>query len=120
MSSADMISQLMISTFAACSLVAGAQPFRLNQVRLLEGPFRDAMIRNEGYLLSLDPDRLLHVFRMNAGLPFTTGHLGGWEKPESEVRGHCTGHYLSACAMSYASRGNDTLKSRANYIVSEL
>ena len=29
-------------------------PFRLEDVRLLEGPFRDAMIRDQEYLLSLD------------------------------------------------------------------
>jgi hypothetical protein len=38
-----------------------AQSFPLSQVRLLDGPFRDAMLRDEKYLLSLDPDRLLHT-----------------------------------------------------------
>ena len=38
-------------------------------VRLLDGPFRDAQLRDLSYLLQLDPDRLLHTFRLNAGLP---------------------------------------------------
>ena len=48
-----------------------AEPFRLEDVRLLDGPFRHAMELDRKYLLSLDPDRLLHVFRINAGLPST-------------------------------------------------
>ena len=45
-----------------------AEPFPLSQVRLLDGPFREAMIRDEDYLLSLDCDRLLYTFRVNAKL----------------------------------------------------
>ena len=44
-----------------------------------EGPFRDAMIRDQEYLLSLDEARLLHTFRLTAGLPTTAQPLGGWE-----------------------------------------
>ena len=44
-----------------------AQPFSLTAVRLLEGPFKDAQDRDGKYLLSLDPDRMLHNFRVNAG-----------------------------------------------------
>ncbi len=46
-----------------------AQPFPLTQVRLLDSPFRDAMLRDQKYLLSLDPDRFLCNFRVNVGLP---------------------------------------------------
>ncbi len=44
------------------------EPFPLTDVRLLDGPFRDAMLRDQKYLLSLDPDRLLHTFRLNVKL----------------------------------------------------
>ena len=50
-------------------------------VRLLEGPFLEAQRRDTRYLLSLDPDRLLHTFRLNAGLPSRAKPLGGWEAP---------------------------------------
>ena len=56
---------------------------------------------DEKYLLALDVDRLLHTFRLNAGLPSTARPLGGWEEPKVELRGHFTGHYLSACALMY-------------------
>jgi len=62
-----------------------AQPFALERVRLLDGPFRDAMLRNQEYLLSLDPDRFLHMFRVTAGLPSTARPYGGWEAYRAEV-----------------------------------
>ncbi|MGD0091209.1 MAG: beta-L-arabinofuranosidase domain-containing protein [Planctomycetota bacterium] len=97
-----------------------ASPFNLSDVRLLDGPFREAMQRNLEYLLSLDSDRLLHTFRLNAGLPTTAQPYGGWEAPNCELRGHSLGHYLSACALSYASTGDERPKTRADGIVAEL
>jgi DUF1680 family protein len=51
------------------------------------------------------PDRLLHDFRLNAGLPSPAWPLGGWEDPRCELRGHFVGHYLSACGLMYATSG---------------
>ncbi len=97
-----------------------AQPFNLVQVRLLDGPFKDAMERDRKYLHDLSSDRLLHTFRINAGLPSTAQPLGGWESPNGELRGHTMGHYLSACALMYASTGDEELKAKADSIVAEL
>ena len=97
-----------------------AYAFDLRDVRLLDGPFRQAMELDHRYLLSLDADRLLHNFRVNAGLPSTARPLGGWEEPKCEVRGHFVGHYLSACALMYASTGDNQMRERANYIVAEM
>jgi len=96
--------------------------FDLKDLRLLEGPFRDAMLRDQKFLLSVDPDRLLHMFRVTAGLPSSAKPYGGWEgsRPEDELRGHSTGHYLSACALMYASTGDEQFKTRATAIVAEL
>lgn len=97
-----------------------AQTFRLEDVRLLEGPFKHAMELDRAYLLSLDVDRLLHNFRVNAGLPSSAKPLGGWEEPNCELRGHFVGHYLTACAMMYASTGDERLKDKGNAVVSGL
>ena len=97
-----------------------ARAFRLEDVRLLEGPFKHAMELDRQYLLSLDVDRLLHNFRINAGLPSSASPLGGWEEPNCELRGHSVGHYLSACAMMYASTGDEQLKKKAEAVVSGL
>jgi len=97
-----------------------AQPFSLQDVRLLDSPFKTAMERDGACLLSLDPDRLLHNFRVNAGLPSSAEPLGNWEKPGCELRGHLTGHTLSACALMYASTGDKRFKERSDLLVREL
>lgn len=97
-----------------------ARPFHLKHVKLLDGPFRDAMQRTCKYLHDLDSDRLLHTWRLNADLPSKARPLGGWERPGCQVRGHTLGHYLSACAMMYASTGDEKLKAKADAIVAEL
>ena len=95
-----------------------AQPFPLSQVRLLDGPFHDAMLRDGNYLLSLEPDRLLSWFRKEAGLQPKGEVYGGWES--QGVAGHTLGHYLSACSHMYASTGDPQFLNRVNYIVNEL
>ncbi len=97
-----------------------ARSFRLEDVTLLEGPFKRAMELDRQYLLSLDVDRLLHNFRVNAALSSSAEPLGGWEEPKCELRGHFVGHYLSACAMMYASTGDEQLKKKAEAVVSGL
>ncbi len=97
------------------------RPFPMNQVRLGEGPCKQAMEADQRYLHSLPPDRLRHTFRINAGFPSTAQPLGGWEAPDCELRGHYAGgHYLSAAALMYASTGDDELKANANTVVAEL
>src|SRR4029077_12285327 len=57
-------SQYPVAVKVADKVAPKAVPFPLESVRLLDGPFRDAMIRDQEYLLSLDQDRLLHNFRV--------------------------------------------------------
>jgi len=95
-------------------------PFDLHDVSLGPGPFRDAALVNRRFLLAQDPDRLLHMFRITAGLPSTAEPLGGWEAPENELRGHYTGHYLSACALASASLPDPELAARGSAMVGEL
>jgi uncharacterized protein len=97
-----------------------AQPFPLWQVRLLDSPFRDAMLRDQKYLLSLDPDRFLWNFRENVGLKSAAHPYGGWDSPGSEQRGAMLGHYLSALSLMYSSTGDAELKRRVDYIVAGL
>jgi uncharacterized protein len=103
--------------------VRSLENFDLGEVRLLEGPFRDAQERDLQYLLSLDPERLLVMFRSTAGIYSYSAYTqayGGWESPTSGLRGHTMGHYLSACALMYASTGDERLKRRTDYLVGEL
>ena len=94
------------------------QPFALRQVQLEPGPLRDARDWNRGYILRLSNDRLLHNFRVTAGLPSKAEPLGGWEAPGAELRGHFVGHYLSACALLYTATGDSEIKVKADGLVS--
>ncbi len=94
--------------------------FPLSQIKILDGPFAAMLERNRQYMHQLDADRLLHNFRLNAGLPSSAAPLGGWEEPKVELRGHFVGHYLTACALMYALTQDEELKARADYMVTEL
>jgi hypothetical protein len=96
------------------------EPFPLTQVRLLDGPFKQAMESDQRYILSLNPDRLLHTFRLTAGLPSSAMSLGGWEDPKGGLRGHFLGHYLTACTEMYQSTGNPVFKDRAEKVIKGL
>ncbi len=102
------------------AIMLKARPFPLQDVRLLDGPLRQAMLRDQRYLLDLDPDRLLHNFRVNVGLPSSAPPLVGWEAPNVELRGHTVGHYLSALALMYAGTGDGRFKARGDLMVAEL
>ncbi|MGC1449800.1 MAG: glycoside hydrolase family 127 protein [Candidatus Sulfotelmatobacter sp.] len=98
-----------------------AVPFPMSDVRLGPGAFSAAAEANRRYLKTLPPDRLLHTFRLTAGLPSSAEPLGDWEKPDSELRGHFAGgHYLSACALAFASSGDGELKRNGDLMVTEL
>ncbi|MEO8064286.1 MAG: beta-L-arabinofuranosidase domain-containing protein [Pseudomonadota bacterium] len=112
---------------ADTDIFAGHAPpkyFPLADVRLGAGPFLDAQRRDADYLLQLEPDRMLHNFRKNAGLDPKAQVYGGWEsvEPWIEIRchGHTLGHYLTASACMYASTGDTRFGERVDYIVGEL
>ena len=95
-----------------------ARPFALGEVRLLDGPFKAAMERNAAYLLSIEPDRLLHNARQYAGLPPKAEAYGGWEA--FGIAGHTLGHYLTALSQQFAATGDERFRARIDYIVSEM
>ncbi|MCY2996075.1 MAG: glycoside hydrolase family 127 protein [Planctomycetota bacterium] len=94
-----------------------AEPFRLQDVRLLPGPFQRAMELDRQYLRSLDGDRLLHSFRLATGLPSQAQPYGGWMAPQHNSRGEFVGLFLSACAEIYASTGDERVKQQADRVV---
>lgn len=79
---------------------------------------RDGMYK---YLLSVSDDSMLYNFRNAAGLDLKgAAPLQGWDEPNGNLRGHTTGHYLSALAQAYASSGDTKFKDKMDYMVSEL
>ncbi|WP_262698562.1 MULTISPECIES: beta-L-arabinofuranosidase domain-containing protein [Streptomyces] len=94
--------------------------FALSEVRLLDSPFLANMRRTCAYLLFVDIDRLLHTFRLTVGLPSSAEPCGGWEAPGVQLRGHTTGHLLSALAQAHANTGDDAYADKARRLVSAL
>jgi DUF1680 family protein len=92
----------------------------LGSISLGPGPILDRRNRNRAYLASLDPHRLLHSFRLQAGLPSHALPLGGWEAPDHGLRGHFVGHYLSACSYLAADADDPILRDRALCVVEGL
>ena len=87
------------------SLHPVAQPLPLDKVQLTGDNRlthnRDLDIDN---LLSLDPQQQLYNYYDTYGIPTTDCPVSdGWDSPTTKLKGHGTGHYLSAMAMAYAS-----------------
>jgi uncharacterized protein len=82
--------------------------FNLQDVKLLDSPFKENQEREKKWLLSINNNRLLHVYRVNAGMATHAKALGGWEVLDGDVRGHTLGHFLSGLALMYASTGDVT------------
>ena len=96
-------------------------PFSLNRVSLMDDIFSANRDRGEAFLLSVDDDRMLYNFRDAAGLDKKDAPpMVGWDSPESKLKGHTTGHYLSALAHAYMSSGDERFKQKIDYMVSEL
>ena len=92
-----------------------AEAFPLSQVVLdkdtqgRDTPFirnRDKFLRG---LAASNPDNFLYNFRDAFGQPQPAGaqQLEGWDDQTTRLRGHASGHYLTAIAQAYASTTYD-------------
>ena len=83
--------------------------------------FAQNMGRDLEYLKIMDADRMLYNFRDAFGVDTKGAQpLTGWEEPTGLLRGHSTGHFLSALALAYASTGEAEYKEKMDYMVHEL
>ena len=75
---------------------------------------RDKFIRG---LAETNPDNFLYNFRDAFGQPQPPGakQLEGWDNQTTRLRGHASGHYLTAIAQAYASTTYDEAL-RANFL----
>ncbi|WP_055146866.1 glycoside hydrolase family 127 protein [Jiulongibacter sediminis] len=112
------VGYILISLISTLPSAAQLLPFRLGQVEILEGPFKNAEQRNKEYLLKLDADRLLAPFYKNAGLTPKAENYGNWEN--TGLDGHVGGHYVSALAMMKAATGDKEISKRFDYVLKEL
>lgn len=91
--------------------------FGLDEVGLTDGDFacRRALVKK--YITEFDTNRLMHTFRINAGMVSSAEPLGGWEAVEVGLRGHLAGHFLSACAKFGFGDRDEVLKAKALEII---
>ncbi|MEU8239134.1 beta-L-arabinofuranosidase domain-containing protein [Actinoplanes missouriensis] len=101
------------------ALAGGTAPAS-SKVRLLPSRFLDNMNRTVAYLRFVDLDRMLHMFRVTAGLPSAAEPLGGWEAPTVQLRGHTTGHLLSGLAQAAYHLDDRDLTARSAALVDGL
>ncbi|WP_043625498.1 beta-L-arabinofuranosidase domain-containing protein [Nonomuraea candida] len=97
------------------------KPFANSQVTLGESLFSAKRDRILAFLRAFPADRVLANFRANAGLD-TLGAQppGGWDDATGNLRGHFSGHFLSALALAYAESGDPFFKDKADYLVKAL
>jgi DUF1680 family protein len=113
------------------SLISGspqlvAEPLPLDKVSLT-GTNRLTANRDMDidHLLSLDVRQQLYNYHDTYGLP-TDGYpeADGWDSPTTKLKGHGTGHYMSALAMAFASCSDEgkrqQLRDRIRLMVDEL
>ena len=100
--------------------VVELRPFSGKDVELEASWIKQREDLDVAYLQSVEADRLLHNFRVTAGLPSLAKPLEGWESPGVGLRGHFTGHYLSALSVLAERYGDGWASQRLEYMVDEL
>lgn len=77
--------------------------------------------RRLAYLYTVNDDQLLVEFRKASGLD-TKGapEMVGWDSPECQLRGHTTGHTLSAYSLAYAATGDAKIFQKLSYLIKGL
>ena len=113
-------SRIICQDSVFCSEIIKAKPFPNASITLNPSWIKQREELNTAYLKSLDPDQLLHNFRVNAGLPSDVEPLEGWEAPYIGLRGHFTGHCLSAVLNLVEKYKDPIFTQRLDYMIDEL
>jgi DUF1680 family protein len=103
---------------ADAQIPAKVENFNIGDVRITTGAFKHAEEMDLRYILGMDPDRLLAPYLKEAGLEPKAENYTNWEN--TGLDGHVGGHYLSALSYMYAATGDQEIKGRLDYYISEL
>ncbi|MBO0993183.1 beta-L-arabinofuranosidase domain-containing protein [Bacillus sp. SD088] len=83
--------------------------------------YRNSAERMLEHLRKVCVDQLLYSFREAAGLSTENAEpMTGWDSPEGNLRGHTTGHYLSALSLAFYGTSDLFFQKKVDYLVSEL
>lgn len=91
--------------------------FAYGKVRLTGGRIKEHYDRIQAHYLALDNDRVLKVFRQNAGLPAPGPDMGGWYDKDGFVPGLTFGQYVSGLARIGATTGDATVHAKVAALV---
>jgi uncharacterized protein len=80
--------------------------FPYGAVKLTGGRIKQQYDHVHAHYLALDNDRMLKVFRQNAGLPAPGPDMGGWYDHDGFVPGLTIGQYISGLARLGAATGD--------------
>ena len=128
---ATVIVKVRVGTFTPPDRLVEAFPLsRVTLDRDSQGrdtPFirnRDKFLRG---LAATNPDNFLYNYRETFGEPQPAGArpLEGWDNQTTRLRGHASGHYITAIAQAFASTAYDrdlqaTFLKKMNYVVDAL
>ena len=117
------VSLLALSHSAKSQSLLYPQHFDLDEVTLLDGPFKTAMDKNIEVLLQYDANRLLTPFVRQSGLSSKSGSkyygwvnkypsFSNWGLSNWSLEGHVGGHYITALSLAYAACHDDVMKSK--------
>ena len=115
---ACIIATILASAVSYAQLPVQMESFDVKDVTLTPSAFKHAEDMDIRYLLGIDPDRLLAPYLKESGLKPKAENYTNWEN--TGLDGHIGGHYLSALTYMYASTGNQEIKGRLDYVISEL
>lgn len=111
-----LIALMMSGIASAVSAQQVVQQFDMSDVKLLPSRFQENKNRDSVWIASIPVESLLHSFRNTAGVfsgkeggYSTVKKLGGWESLDCDLRGHITGHLLSAMAYLQMKEKADSL-----------
>lgn len=116
----DLIQKKLFNfTVLAEQSMSNISQFLLDEVEVIDDYYLAAQNSDIDFLKKFENDRLLSRFRETAKVN-TNGAkpYGGWE--DSNLGGHCVGHYLTACAQAIKETGDEELHEKLNEIISGL
>jgi hypothetical protein len=111
----------------ASSSAGRLSTFGYGDVELLDSPLKQQFEYNHSLFSNLDDDRLLKVFRQQAGMPAPGEDMGGWydltgfdlqtNNFHGFVPGHSFGQYVSALSRCYAATGSEPTQAKVHRLV---
>lgn len=91
--------------------------FPYQSVKLTGGLLKRHYDHIHAHYLALDNDRLLKVFRQNAGLPAPGPDMGGWYDADGFVPGLTFGQYVSGLARFASATGDAATRTKVAALV---